>query len=71
MNKKKKGVGRRFVLLLIVYAMLVGVIVAGLADMFPKGFSELWVKLLVAGVAVGLFLMLFLYVEHLNDKKGR
>lgn len=69
-KKAKSGAGKRFVVLLIVYLMFMGVILVGLSKAFPKGFTELWVQLLIAGSTVVIFLILFLVVEYLNQRKG-
>ncbi len=64
-----KGFWRRFLILFLIYAMVVGIVLGVLISYFPKGFEETWVKILVVGGLILLFVGIVLWVEF--KRKGR
>lgn len=66
--KKDKGRGKRFVICLVVYAMLIVPLVLALSKVFPKGFKSLVAQILIPIGIVVLFVVAFVIIEVVRKK---
>lgn len=67
---KRSGLFKRFIICLVVYAMLSTAIISVLIKVFPNGFKTIGAKLGIIGGFVALFIIGFSIIEWLHEKKG-